>query len=314
MDQHEIAEARHNTYRLLAALFDEGLTPSALPYVQALPELQPHVPERFDADQAGADHHQLFGMTLLPYESVFLTVEGLLGGPRSEALLRVYGRLGYRPVHHSASPDHLSTQLGLLAFLAGAEADAWADGERETAIQLRDEQRGFLEQHLLRWLPPFAAALQEADAGFYGATGELTLAFTADHLEDLGVEETEFALPEPAAILDDPETSLRDIAGYLLTPLHSGVFLTLRDIQQIGRRARLPRGFGNREQTLVNLMRTAAQYDDWETLLAALDDLLSRWESRYARLVAAWPALAPFVHPWRRRRARSAQLLAALAV
>ena len=196
--------------------------------------------------------------------------------------------------------------------MTGAEADAWADGERETAERLRDEQRRFLHNHLLRWLPPLAAALQENDGGFYGAAGELTVAFTADHLADLGGDVLSFVLPEPPAILEESKTGLREIARYLLTPPHSGIFLTLRDIGRIGRQARLPRGFGNREQTLVNLMRTAAQYDDWPTLPEALGGVLVRWEAQYAHMAAEWPALAPFVEPWQARREQTAALLTEL--
>ena len=121
-------------------------------------------------------------------------------------------------------------------------------------------------------------------------------------------------LPPPPAQLEDPATGLRDIARFLLTPAYSGFFLTARDIARIGQAARLPRGFGSREQTLVNLMRTAAEYDEWPTLPEGLGTLLARWTALYEQMLAEWPVLAPFVRPWAERLGATGRLLGSLKV
>jgi hypothetical protein len=70
-----------------------------------------------------------------------------------------------------------------------------------------------------------------------------------------------FTLPEPQNLLDDEKTGLKDIAELLSKPALSGVYLTHQQIKALALSLELPKGFGSRQQTLVNLLRTAVQYE-----------------------------------------------------
>jgi nitrate reductase assembly molybdenum cofactor insertion protein NarJ len=58
-------------------------------------------------------------------------------------------------------PDHLSVELEFMAFLALKEAT-----NDDRAAEVRDVERKFLEEHLGRWAPMFAAALRSTGRSF----------------------------------------------------------------------------------------------------------------------------------------------------
>lgn len=297
------AHARHHTYALLSRLMLEGLTPALLPYAAALPPLAAALPEPYDADGAAADHNALFNYQIFPYEGLFTESDGMLGGPTSESLMRLYAEHGYRPAP-DAAPDHLGYELALLAFLCGAEADALEDGLTTIAGQLRRRQRLFLTTHLLRWLPPLVAAIRRHEVPFHAAAADLLLALAADHIAVLGdAPVTPDPLPAPPDLMEDAETGLGQIATYLLTPLYSGLYLSRATLAALGRGHRLPRGFGDRRPMLLTLLRTAAQYDALPALLDDLHGLIDRECAVYEQIAADNPMLAPFVQPWRKRAA-----------
>ena len=111
----------------------QGLTAVSLPYLQTIPDVAAVLPADFDEDQAAADHYQLFGFNVFPYQSIFLDPAGLLGGSITDEVVRSYSQAGLSvgPAGNQAtdeSPDHLGYELRLMAFLCAAEADAWRDG------------------------------------------------------------------------------------------------------------------------------------------------------------------------------------------
>lgn len=57
-------------------------------------------------------------------------------------------------------------------------------------------------------------------------------------------------------LLENPETRLKDIACFLLTPIEPGIFLSRENIAQLGRATHLPHGFGDRAQSLARRRRT----------------------------------------------------------
>ncbi|MDR0361005.1 MAG: molecular chaperone TorD family protein, partial [bacterium] len=108
-----------------------------------------------------ADHTDLFLFQLYPYASVYLGPEGQLGGPARDRVAGFWRALGLTP---PAEPDHLAALLGLLAALAGAER-AEVDAARRV---LRSRARAaLLTEHLLSWLPPYLARVQELGGNFY---------------------------------------------------------------------------------------------------------------------------------------------------
>lgn len=309
-----MARARHHTYTFLSRLYLDGLTEELLAYAEAVPELAAVLSPPFQPDAAAADHQHLFGFNVFPYESIFLDPQGLLGGIVTDALIRYYQEVGFQIDASTSSPDHIGYELGLLAFLCGAEADAWENDLPAVAENRRRQQQRFLQTHLLRWLLPLVIGVRQQSSPFYRAVADLTLDLAHSHTADLGQSPAEtappFALPAPPPLLEDRYTGLSQIARYLTTPPYSGVFLSRDDVADLARRQQLPRGFGSRHQMLTNLMRSAVQYDAFPNLLQLLHERVAGWESEYTSYAGDLPQAAPFAEPWQERTAVTTHLLA----
>ena len=314
MDALSRSHARARAYRLFGRIFRQGLTQRWLGYVRDIEPLARVLPRAFDADEAAAAHYSLFGLNVFPYESVFRDAQAMMGGPSSEAAADFYAHVGFGPAAQDEAPDHVGVELELLAFLCAAEADAIEDAQTLAALRMQNFQRAFLDEHLLVWLPALAQAIRQQNAPFYAALADLTLELALDHRRDLDDDllsppPSSFpasASPSASSLLQDPKTGLREIADYLVVPASSGFYLSRDDIRGLSRRGKLPSGFGDRRLMLTNLMRSAAAYDEFDALIAALDDLAQTWQVMYDELAAAIPAVA---EQWRRRLSDTRTLL-----
>ena len=288
MQPPDLSLARSRAYALFSRLYRAGVTPEVLPEVRALAELNDALGDAFDAEHAAADHYDLFHLNVFPYASLFLDASGRLGGAVTDDARRRLRQAGYDADTSSESADHIGHALGLLAFLSGAEADAWQDHHPAEAERMHRLQRRFLDASLLWWLPAFVMAVRQQNHPFYTLLGTLTLDLVIDHRLALGpaTDSTPTAppLPEPPPLLDDDKTGLREIANYLATPPWSGLYLSRADLGRLGRAERLPRGFGPRAQMLANLLRSAATFDRLDPLLNQLAGMIQTWRSHYAAL------------------------------
>jgi TorA maturation chaperone TorD len=280
------ALARSRTYAILGRLYRHGLDEETLPTIRAISQLAAALPDSFDVDEAAADHHHLFGFNVFPFQSIFLDPAGLLGGDISEQVLRFYREAGYGSGGESVeNPDHIGQELGFLAFLSGAEAAAWQDNLAAAAGRMAALIGDFLDRHLLLWLSPLILAIRQQAHPFYTALADLTLDVLLDHRRDLDGSPTTFSsLPAAPKLLEDEKTSLRDIAAYLLSPPLSGIYLSRDDIGRLARKAGLPRGFGKRRDMLLNLLRSASQYDQFGQILALLQAVVTGWQEAYAEI------------------------------
>ncbi len=110
-----------------------------------------------------------------PWESVYLSEDGLLFQEETLAVRNAYRRAGLVvPERGREADDHIAFELDYMYYEA--------TGNGETVGEARKEQRAFLHDHLLAWLPRFAERIAEAEgAEFYAALGHVLLAFvTAD--------------------------------------------------------------------------------------------------------------------------------------
>jgi hypothetical protein len=114
-------------------------------------------------------------------------------------------------------------------------------------------------------------------------------------------------------LLAEEGTGLRQIAANLLAPPLSGFFLSRTAISALARQQALPRGFGNRQQLLLNLLRSAAQYDQFPTLVTALREAVAAWDQAYAAQAEAAPTLATTVTVWQARLQETGEMLDGLA-
>jgi len=312
LSNSQTALARSRSYALFSRLFLIGLSSEVIPFVRAIPQLAGTLPKAIDEDEAAADHQHLFGFNIFPHESIFLDPAGLLGGPVGEAVLHSYRRAGYDARTSSENADHIGHELSCLAFLCGAEADAWQDDQPAVAERMATLQEKFLDRHLLRWLPVLVLAIGRQNQPFYSALVDLVLDLAISHRanpDQVGADA--FSLPEPPDLLADEQAGLKDIVSFLLTPTYSGIYLARDDIGRLARRQTLPRGFGGRQQMLQNLLRSAANYDTLELVLQDMSELIKGWETAYATM-ANDAVIHPFSKVWQARATGTLAMVTAM--
>ena len=303
----EAALARSAAYELLSQVFLEGVSAEIHPWLDAIPTIErPAISD----DEAAANHQKLFRQNVFPHESMFLDTTGLLGGEITETVRAAYASQGYRAADLD---DHVGHELGMLAFLCAAEGDAWEDDRTDIAQQIRSRQRVFLQTHLLRWLPPLVAAIGRQPDRLYRELALLLWSMVGDHFADLqGADGVAWQLPEMPNLLGNDKTSLKDVANFVALPALSGVWIGAEELGLIGRKHDLPRGFGGRVQTMMNLFRSAIQFDRAAEYFGELAGFCNACGEQYAELSAESPALTQFVTPWQTRVVETETLLRAM--
>lgn len=131
-----------------------------------------------------------------PTESVWVTEEHLI---RQEPMLRV--RQWYRRYYLSTdddqkrADDHLVFELQFLAHLIGLTSQPEAPVDR-----LLDDAARFMDEHLLRWVGPFAARVaQRCQTQFYAGLVIVTYSYL-DELRNLLAEFLDQPRPTPEEI------------------------------------------------------------------------------------------------------------------
>jgi len=143
--------------------------------------------EAFDAqplEELQIDYTRLFlnpgGSLASPYESAWIAGrDPMLVDETTQSVLHSYREGGYDvDLSFRDLPDHVAAELEFLYALVFREARAAASGndaERAEAVDLR---RRFVEQHLGRWIGPFAAALRDgSETELYRTLADLTERF-----------------------------------------------------------------------------------------------------------------------------------------
>ncbi len=278
------------------------------------------MPLPFDADDAAASHHELFQFSVFAHESFFLSEDGLVGGEKTAVVNQHYSKLGYKTDSTDSQTDQLGYELACLAFLVNQEADAWEADLPFLAGELRTKQRQFMQVHLLIWAPACLLAIQKQKDPFFAELAQLTQSLLLEHFGALtetpsvetAVSTSPNFLPQTQNILANEKTGFKEIANFLLLPALSGIYLSRDNIGQLGRQFELPRGFGSREMMLLNLLRTAVQYDTLQPLLTTLQKTCRDWQASYQQLSDAYPQTVPFIRPWQERAEATEKMVAEL--
>lgn len=259
-------------------------------------------PRPADLDDELAEHYRLFGRNIIPYASAYVEPGGQLGGIVSDCFLAWYDLAAWNCDTLSEAPDHFGIQFEFLSFISDIEARTVEAGNSEAANHAAQACRHFVTNYLLPAWPPFIAAVTRATNELYPSvmsTGiQLAIAHvrSAAELEDFGVKhlrhETRGADPVELLIqvregenidlnLDEPRTSLRDVADYLTSCRRSGAFISQTDLAAAGKHLDIPRGFGSRSVTLENMLRTASALDELGGLITDLkliyETALDKW-------------------------------------
>lgn len=110
------------------------------------------------------------------YESLALT--GRLAGEAALDVARWYREHGLEAT--DGLPDSASAELAFMGFLADAEAEAVRQKTESTVRRLRRDQRRFLGEHVLPWLPRLGRELVASGDPHIGAIGLLLEGFLSE--------------------------------------------------------------------------------------------------------------------------------------
>jgi len=77
-------------------------------------------------------------------------------------LQREYRSMGIASVGLGEAPDHVATQMEVMAYLCNLEAESWADAQLRLADEMLALQHRFLTQHLGVWIPQFRGRVHDA--------------------------------------------------------------------------------------------------------------------------------------------------------
>lgn len=116
-----------------------------------------------------------------PYASVWLTGENTLMQDSTMAVLELYREGGFEiDESFRELPDHIAAELEFLYLLICRENDARFNGDASARAFIAALRKRFLDEHLGRWVRPFAAAVKVgAQSAFYRELAELTDRFVA---------------------------------------------------------------------------------------------------------------------------------------
>jgi putative dimethyl sulfoxide reductase chaperone len=91
-----------------------------------------------------------------PYESVYLSQEGIIMGESRDKVLKMYLKEGLQKMDWFKEPeDHIAIELEFMAFLCLKMQEALSAGSLDTVLRLIETQRDFFEKHLKSWVPKF---------------------------------------------------------------------------------------------------------------------------------------------------------------
>ncbi len=186
----ETTLARAALYNFLAAVFGELPTPTLLDSArQIVPGL---------ADESLSDLQREYTRLFIgpgegyvpPCASVHLERQAekpLLWGAEAVRVHERYRAAGLEIAPAQPRlPDYLALELQFMQHLCACQAEAWARGEAEEAAQWQAQQESFLREHLMPWLPRFAARVECAAARtFYPVLLRFALEFLQSEIEHL---------------------------------------------------------------------------------------------------------------------------------
>lgn len=96
-------------------------------------------------------------------------------------------------------------------------------------------------------------------------------------------------------------------------PVSSGIYLNRWRIKDMARRLKLPLGFGNRRQMLLNLFRSAGQYEEADDLIAELLATTQSWMTGYQSQMSTYKKISPWIGTWTEKGSITKSLLSAMS-
>lgn len=218
----------------------------------------------------------LFSVDLLPYAAIYLGPEGMLGGEAASRIAGFWRALGFEV---PAEPDHLAALLGLYAALIEAEQD---EPDRARALLRRQARETLLWEHLLTWVPAYAAAVAAAGRGHHADWAALLTETLLSEAAVLDAPRLPSAHLASVPGLPEPEDGVAEYVRAVLTPARSGIVLTRADLLRCARYVGLGVRIGERAFVLRHLLQADAL-----GVLGYIEAQADEWARRHALLAEA---------------------------
>lgn len=135
------------------------------------------------------------GGAAFPYESVYTSPDHLVMQEARDEVVRLYRAKGLSIEGAVEPEDHLAFEFEFMTQLCREGEEAAQQGDGMKLRESIEEQRSFLANHLLNWVPQFCEdVIRYANTEFYQAVASMTADFIAMDASTLGQMATE----EPA--------------------------------------------------------------------------------------------------------------------
>lgn len=263
------------------AVLAEPPTPGAVPIAEALD---------LGALPDATQYTDLFTFQLYPYASVYLGLEGMLGGEAADRIAGFWRALGQAP---PSEADHLSVMLAMYARLADLEENE-SDAVQRT--RWHSARKAFLWEHLLSWLPVYLAKMIDIAPPFYQRWGEMLLDALLEETRKLGkLEMVSLHLRESQGLVDPRVGDAGEFLQSLLAPVRSGMILVRSDLIRAAQRLGIGIRMGERKFIMKSLFGQDAggmldwlvdEASDWTTrhrlCFSALGETAALWENKAA--------------------------------
>ena len=208
LNMKELAGHRSNIYGLLAAIFRQEMTSDLLKQIKTPPILGIFStlginlnngflkkPEHELLEDLAVEYARLYigpGKHISPHESVHRKRDdgqwGQLWGPSTAEVKKFIESAGLSyQSEYTGLPDHISVELEFMQQVTLAEEKAWKEGDTDLARVCLENEKKFIEEHLVDWIPDFCdKVINEAELPFYRMVAELTKKFIVFEKNEVG--------------------------------------------------------------------------------------------------------------------------------
>ena len=133
------------------------------------------------------DYTNLFLLHLVPYESFYIRDDQMIESGGDNPVIDLYNALDFRVELDKArvvSPDHIGVELEFMYMLCMAMEKAIEADDSDGVEELFYIQKGFLEDHLLKWSPMYLINMKkESRTPLYHDGAELAMEFMLSDFE-----------------------------------------------------------------------------------------------------------------------------------
>jgi TorA maturation chaperone TorD len=203
----ELAGHRSSIYGFLAAVYRQELTSELLQQMKArrFQEVLSNLGVKLNngffqnaekelLENLAIEYTRLFvgpGKHISPHESVHHKKEGVQSGQLwGELTAQVKGIIESSGLEYESEytgmPDHISVELEFMQHVVQREAQAWEAADDETALLCLKNEKIFVDEHLLGWIPVFCEkVIETAEMPFYREMARLTRNFIEFEKQEL---------------------------------------------------------------------------------------------------------------------------------